>query len=102
MRCSPTSPKTAAPVPRTAARRPAAPHQPRKPIDEPLPCPPQCRRPGGKHALLLRAVRRSEEPTSELQSLMRTSYAVFCLKKKNNLYINRDQSEHWYTYHNYN
>src|SRR3546814_8508013 len=25
---------------------------------------------------------RSEEPTSELQSLMRTSYAVFCLKKK--------------------
>src|SRR3546814_9290669 len=24
----------------------------------------------------------SEEPTSELQSLMRTSYAVFCLKKK--------------------
>src|SRR3546814_2202159 len=26
---------------------------------------------------------RSEENTSELQSLMRTSYAVFCLKKKN-------------------
>src|SRR3546814_14133238 len=26
--------------------------------------------------------RRSEEHTSELQSLMRTSYAVFCLKKK--------------------
>src|SRR3546814_5353469 len=25
--------------------------------------------------------RRSEEPTSELQSLMRTSYAVFCLQK---------------------
>src|SRR3546814_4023666 len=25
---------------------------------------------------------RSEEPTSELQSLMRTSYDVFCLKKK--------------------
>src|SRR3546814_6214704 len=30
---------------------------------------------GGEHA-------RSEEHTSELQSLMRTSYAVFCLKKK--------------------
>src|SRR3546814_3207908 len=33
--------------------------------------------------------RRSEEHTSELQSLMRISYAVFCLKKKknnNNLY----------------
>src|SRR3546814_9581600 len=26
--------------------------------------------------------RRSEEPTSELQSLMRTSYCVFCFKKK--------------------
>src|SRR3546814_10540832 len=29
------------------------------------------------------AQRRSEEHTSELQSLMRNSYAVFCLKKKN-------------------
>src|SRR3546814_19887016 len=29
------------------------------------------------------AVCRSEEHTSELQSLMRISYAVFCLKKKN-------------------
>src|SRR3546814_1238540 len=28
-------------------------------------------------------VERSEEHTSELQSLMRNSYAVFCLKKKN-------------------
>src|SRR3546814_4413610 len=28
------------------------------------------------------AARRSEENTSELQSIMRTSYAVFCLKKK--------------------
>src|SRR3546814_5065372 len=28
------------------------------------------------------AISRSEEHTSELQSLMRTSYAVFCLKKK--------------------
>src|SRR3546814_1890378 len=41
-------------------------------------------------ALNLRVVRRrlrtrrSEEHTSELQSLMRISYAVFCLKKKNN------------------
>src|SRR3546814_1886954 len=30
-----------------------------------------------------RGVLRSEEHTSELQSLMRISYAVFCLKKKN-------------------
>src|SRR3546814_1405771 len=31
----------------------------------------------------LAAEARSEEHTSELQSLMRNSYAVFCLKKKN-------------------
>src|SRR3546814_2528467 len=31
---------------------------------------------------------RSEEHTSELQSLMRISYAVFCLKKKNQLILN--------------
>src|SRR3546814_10605086 len=31
---------------------------------------------------------RSEENTSELQSLMRISYAVFCLKKKRNMTIN--------------
>src|SRR3546814_6349670 len=30
-----------------------------------------------------KALTRSEEHTSELQSLMRISYAVFCLKKKN-------------------
>src|SRR3546814_2542166 len=30
---------------------------------------------------------RSEEHTSELQSLMRISYAVFCLKKKKSQYI---------------
>src|SRR3546814_1879521 len=36
-------------------------------------------RPGCR--ILLRAL-RSEEHTSELQSLMRNSYAVFCLKKK--------------------
>src|SRR3546814_2441905 len=35
---------------------------------------------GGGKALVGAA--RSEEHTSELQSLMRTSYAVFCLKKK--------------------
>src|SRR3546814_3378434 len=34
-------------------------------------------------SILLSARLRSEEHTSELQSLMRISYAVFCLKKKN-------------------
>src|SRR3546814_3398494 len=35
-------------------------------------------------AIFLYIAVRSEEHTSELQSLMRTSYAVFCLQKKNN------------------
>src|SRR3546814_10703724 len=35
---------------------------------------------------------RSEEHTSELQSLMRISYAVFCLKKKNN----QNKTTHYY------
>src|SRR3546814_9511879 len=42
---------------------------------------------GARRALvvgLLTVGTRSEEHTSELQSLMRISYAVFCLKKKNN------------------
>src|SRR3546814_12049799 len=55
---------------------------------------------GGKHSLILKTDdslwacgsnefgqlgNRSEEHTSELQSLMRISYAVFCLKKKNRI-----------------
>src|SRR3546814_2672420 len=43
---------------------------------------------------------RSEEHTSELQSLMRISYAVFCLKKKNIIQIlyiaHCDRSQHKY------
>src|SRR3546814_20709673 len=44
----------------------------------------QPRHPGGQQAAQGRQdpARRSEEHTSELQSLMRISYAVFCLKKK--------------------
>src|SRR3546814_4305915 len=38
--------------------------------------------------------RRSEEHTSELQSLMRISYAVFCLKKKNNIYNSNTEFVH--------
>src|SRR3546814_1367793 len=41
---------------------------------------------------------RSEEHTSELQSLMRISYAVFCLKKKN--IITFKNSQHHYTNNN--
>src|SRR3546814_9557594 len=42
------------------------------------------------------AQRRSEEHTSELQSLMRISYAVFCLKKQN---TNYQHSYHTQTTH---
>src|SRR3546814_10864304 len=40
----------------------------------------------GLVAALLSQVARSEEHTSELQSLMRISYAVSCFKKKQNIY----------------
>src|SRR3546814_9781521 len=40
-------------------------------------------------AIVGRSENRSEEHTSELQSLMRISYAVFCLKKKKNKKPNR-------------
>src|SRR3546814_9817748 len=50
----------------------------------------------GGRAMMAAAAERSEEHTSELQSLMRISYAVFCLKKKkrkhlknNNLHTTR-------------
>src|SRR3546814_7064485 len=39
-------------------------------------------------------VARSEEHTSELQSLMRISYAVFCLKKKTNKKIQKNNDQY--------
>src|SRR3546814_968173 len=41
--------------------------------------------------------RRSEEHTSELQSLMRISYAVFCLKKKKELETTHQTTPHQLT-----
>src|SRR3546814_5922104 len=41
--------------------------------------------PAGKKGGPGRLIGRSEEHTSELQSLMRITYAVFCVKKKNEL-----------------
>src|SRR3546814_4964973 len=58
---------------RLVAQRAATEHQPA----EHLP-----RRGGGRPG-----AQRSEEHTSELQSLMRISYAVFCLKKKKKIYL---------------
>src|SRR3546814_3765586 len=64
---------------------------------------PQCQRSDSRHARRVGGCKipdafdRSEEHTSELQSLMRISYAVFCLKKKtqynNNKNITHRQSK---------
>src|SRR3546814_8349873 len=51
---------------------------------------------GDRVSRLSEADRRSEEHTSELQSLMRISYAVFCLKKKKDI---NTQHDHHLTTH---
>src|SRR3546814_5562347 len=43
---------------------------------------------------------RSEEHTSELQSLMRISYAVFCLKKKNTTVTKPQRTSQYDIHHN--
>src|SRR3546814_9678835 len=50
-------------------------------------------RPMGWNSPGMRWARRSEEHTSELQSLMRTSYAVFCLKKKTRVHYAGGQQD---------
>src|SRR3546814_1654567 len=59
-------------IPTIYSHRPACPGDPRRRRDGCFPNEPDSRG----------TSRRSEEHTSELQSLMRNSYAVFCLKKK--------------------
>src|SRR3546814_1343600 len=49
---------------------------------------------GVRYAIAADMVPRSEEHTSELQSLMRISYAVFCLKKKKNEKVHIPQIAH--------
>src|SRR3546814_1112656 len=56
---------------------------------------------GGVGLGLAIARERSEEHTSELQSLMRISYAVFCLKKKTILHTNTP-THHLLTHDTYN
>src|SRR3546814_8232486 len=46
--------------------------------------------------------KRSEEHTSELQSLMRISYAVFCLKKKKTHTTKQNQTHYKIHHNNYN
>src|SRR3546814_3409600 len=64
---------------RTSHRRRGTPATARRPRHAPpRPWPHR----GNSRSVLRRCRSRSEEHTSELQSLMRISYAVFCLKKK--------------------
>src|SRR3546814_1430903 len=50
----------------------------------------------GQHLrFIILADGRSEEHTSELQSLMRISYAVFCLKKKNHTQLYHYSNNHY-------
>src|SRR3546814_2620587 len=58
-------------IPQPAGRHPAVPPAEPRPDDR-----------HRRHPARTAAEARSEEHTSELQSLMRISYAVFCLKKK--------------------
>src|SRR3546814_1028756 len=51
------------------------------------------KRPRGSRPLWTTPASRSEEHTSELQSLMRISYAVFCLKKKKKTKINNRETK---------
>src|SRR3546814_5327125 len=56
------------------------------------------RAPFGDRRLIIARLPRSEEHTSELQSLMRISYAVFCLKKKNHyVYLHIDHNSYYLT-----
>src|SRR3546814_5499336 len=49
--------------------------------------------PATSPAMAVASSGRSEEHTSELQSLMRISYAVFCLKKKNKQYKHTERRQ---------
>src|SRR3546814_3970021 len=49
---------------------------------------------GARGAIVASLPERSEEHTSELQSLMRISYAVFCLKKKKAMTITTSPFSH--------
>src|SRR3546814_2854845 len=82
------SPTTVAPDKRRPTRRRCCPEfrPPSAPL-RPSPRPNSRRQPPGpksRRRARPESARRSEEHTSELQSLMRISYAVFCLKKKKN------------------
>src|SRR3546814_3871099 len=68
------------PAPASSAAKPATKAPAKKAKKKPVSAPPA---PASHTMDDMKGMDRSEEHTSELQSLMRNSYAVFCLKKKN-------------------
>src|SRR3546814_8175411 len=90
IRRPPRSTRTDTLFPYTTLFRSPAPIDPPRPIEGAIrQCDDTQRQSAQVHRLqlLVKTQRRSEEHTSELQSLMRISYAVFCLKKKTNIQI---------------
>src|SRR3546814_3669303 len=83
---------------RSAERLPAStrPFDCRRPISEVCGSSGSTRTPGASSLRCSTTTGRSEEHTSELQSLMRISYAVFCLKKKKK---HLTKSQHKHTHH---
>src|SRR3546814_1937456 len=65
---------------------------PGRPLDQAIS--PRRNRDDGRDGAADRVAARSEEHTSELQSLMRISYAVFCLKKKSTNYTYTNNQQH--------
>src|SRR3546814_9780389 len=88
IRRPPRSTRTDTLFPYTTLFRSGPPREPASPCLRHRPVRP--RRPAPPSAGCALRGRRSEEHTSELQSLMRNSYAVFCLKKKNHKYQKTD------------
>src|SRR3546814_4842522 len=80
----PSAARAAARRHRLAAAHRLRPARPRRPLARKL----------VRHDLDVPLDRRSEEHTSELQSLMRISYAVFCLKQKNRNDYQTAESDH--------
>src|SRR3546814_2435867 len=69
-------------LPKRAARTDAGPRTDMRPVPDARPLADRRTRIDNGGFMNSHSARRSEEHTSELQSLMRNSYGVFCLKKK--------------------
>src|SRR3546814_6858777 len=89
-------------IPRRHSRELTLPFSPERARGEPSVCDDDAQQQSVRPRRLDHDVARSEEHTSELQSLMRISYAVFCLKKNTDIIYHPSIVEHYvkpYTCH---